>query len=111
MEIDITEVVVAMIGVLSVVITSVVVPLIKMKLDKEQWETLMLYTTAGVQAAEILFGSKKGQEKLKYVMDYVEKQCAAHNIKVDTQTIRIAAENAWEALGLGRKEECYGDGE
>ena len=38
MEIDITQIVVAVIGLLSVIVTSVVVPLIKSKLTNSQWE-------------------------------------------------------------------------
>lgn len=104
MEIDITQIVVALIGLLSVVITSVVVPLIKSKVTGEQWELIMRYALAGVQAAEILIGAGKGEEKLQWVMDYIEEQCKAHGIKVDMETIRIAIENAWKQLGLDQDE-------
>ena len=66
MEIDITQIVVAVIGLLSVIVTSVVVPLIKSKLTN--------------------------------------RQCAAHGIKIDADTIQIAIENAWKALGLDQKQ-------
>ena len=52
--IDITEIVVAVIGLLSVIVTSVVVPLIKSKLTNSQWESICNYAVAGVQAAEII---------------------------------------------------------
>ena len=54
MEIDITQIVVAVIGLLSVIVTSVVVPLIKSKLTNSQWESICNYAVAGVQAAEII---------------------------------------------------------
>lgn len=48
MNIDITEIVVAVIGLLGIVITSVVVPLIKSKLTNSQWETIKNYALVGV---------------------------------------------------------------
>ena len=38
--IDVTEIVVAVIGLLSVIVTGVVVPLIKSKLTNSQWESI-----------------------------------------------------------------------
>ena len=45
------KIVVAVIGLLSVIVTSVVVPLIKSKLTNSQWESICNYAVAGVQAA------------------------------------------------------------
>ena len=104
MNIDITEIVVAVIGLLGIVITSVVVPLIKSKLTNSQWETIKNYALAGVQAAEILIGAGNGIKKFEKAKQYIEKQCAAHGIKIDTDTIQIAIENAWKDLGLDHKQ-------
>ena len=105
MEIDITQIVVAVIGLLSVIVTSVVVPLIKSKLTNSQWESICNYAVAGVQAAEIIFNAQgKGAEKFAWAKDYIEQQCAAHGIKIDTDTVQIAIENAWKALGLDQKQ-------
>ena len=103
--IDITEIVVAVIGLLSVIVTSVVVPLIKSKLTNSQWESICNYAVAGVQAAEIIFNAQgKGAEKFAWAKEYIEQQCAAHGIKIDADTIQIAIENAWKALGLDQKQ-------
>ena len=105
-SIDVTEVVVAIIGVASIFTTSVVYPLIKSKLTNSQWETIKNYALAGVQAAEILFNAQgKGEEKLEWVSKYIEAQCAAHGIKIDMNTVRIAIENAWKNLGLDHSTE------
>ena len=104
MNIDITEIVVAVIGLLGIVITSVVVPLIQSKLTNSQWETIKNYALAGVQAAEILIGAGNGIKKFEKAKQYIEKQCAAHGIKIDTDTIQIAIENAWKDLGLDQKQ-------
>lgn len=105
-SIDVTELVVALIGVLSIFITSVVFPLIKSKLTNSQWETIKNYALAGVQAAEIIFNAQgKGEEKLEWVSKYIEAQCAAHGIKIDMDTVRVAIENAWKDLGLDKKHQ------
>lgn len=101
MNIDITQIVVAVIGLMSVIITSVVVPLIRSKLTNSQWESIKNYALAGVQAAEILFNAQgKGEEKLEWVSKYIEAQCKEHGIEIDTDTVRVAIENAWKELGL-----------
>lgn len=107
MNIDITQIVVAVIGLLGIIITSVIVPLIKSNLTNSQWETILNYALAGVQAAEIIFNAQgQGEEKLRWVSEYITKQCAAHGIKIDMDTVRVAIENAWKALGLDKKEEA-----
>lgn len=104
MNIDITQIVVAVIGLLGIIITSVVVPLIKSKLTNSQWESIKNYALAGVQAAEIIFNAQgKGEEKLEWVTEYIEKQCKAHGIEIDMDTVRVAIENAWKELGLDHK--------
>lgn len=106
MNIDITQIVVAVIGLLGIIITSVIVPLIKSKLTNSQWETILNYALAGVQAAEIIFNAQgQGEEKLRWVSEYITKQCTAHGIKIDMDTVRVAIENAWKALGLDKKNE------
>lgn len=107
MNVDITQIVVAVIGLLGVILTSVVVPLIKSKLTNSQWETILNYALAGVQAAEIIFNAQgQGEEKLRWVSEYITNQCLAHGIKIDMDAVRVAIENAWKALGLDKKEEA-----
>lgn len=106
MNIDITQIVVAVIGLLGIVITTVVFPLIKSKLTNSQWETIKNYALSGVKAAEIIFNAQgKGEEKLEWVSKYIEAQCKAHGIKIDMDTVRVAIENAWKDLGLDKKHQ------
>ena len=110
MDIDITQIIVALIGLLSVIITSVVVPLIRSKLTNSQWERIINYALAGVQAAEIIFNAQgKGEEKLEWVSKYIEEQCKAHGIEIDMDTVRVAIENAWKQLGLDKSESHSGN--
>ena len=105
MNIDITQIVVAVIGLLGLVVTSVLVPLIRTKINAEQWDIICNYAVAAVQAAEIIIGAGKGEEKFAWAKEYIEAQCAAHGIKIDMDTVRIAIENAWKDLGLDHNTE------
>lgn len=106
MSIDITQIVVAVIGLLGLVVTSVLVPLIRTKINAEQWDTIYNYAVAAVQAAEIIFDAQgKGAEKFEWAKDYIESQCKQHGIKIDMDTVQVAIENAWKTLGLDKKEE------
>lgn len=105
MNIDITQIVVALIGLMSLVITSVIVPLIKSKLTDAQWQMVKTYAIAGVQAAEIIFNAQgQGEAKLRWVSEYITNQCLSHGIKIDAETVRVAIENAWKNLGLDTHE-------
>lgn len=110
MNIDITQIIVSVIGLIGLILTGIVIPSLrswlKSKVTNEQWETIKNYALAGVQAAEILFNAQgKGEEKLEWVSKYIEAQCAAHGIKIDMDTVRIAIENAWKDLGLDHSTE------
>lgn len=111
MNIDITQIIVAAIGFAGLILTGIVIPSLrswlKSKVTNSQWETIKNYALAGVQAAEIIFNAQgQGEEKLRWVSEYITNQCAAHGIKIDMDTVRVAIENAWKALGLDKKEEA-----
>lgn len=105
MNIDITQIVVAVIGLLGLVVTSVLVPLIRTKINAEQWDTIYNYAVAAVQAAEIIIGAGKGAEKFAWAKEYIEAQCKAHGIKIDMDTVQVVIENAWKDLGLDHSTE------
>lgn len=110
MNIDITDIIVSAIGLVGLIMTGIVIPAlrtwVKSKVTNEQWETILNYALAGVQAAEILFNAQgQGEAKLRWVSEYITNQCLAHGIKIDMDTVRVAIENAWKALGLDKKEE------
>ena len=91
MNIDITQIVVAVIGLLSVIITSVVVPLLKKKLGAEKTSEIQKWAEIAVHAAEQIFnGTGKGQEKKEYVVNFLRE----HGFDVDDQAIENAIEAA-----------------
>lgn len=103
--IDVTDILVAVIGVIGAILTGIVFPLIKAKVTNEQWQTIASYAYAGVQAAEIIFNAQgQGEAKFEWVADYIEQQCAAHGIKIDGDTIKVVIENAWKEFGLDKHD-------
>lgn len=107
MNIDITQIIVSAIGLIGLILTGIVIPSLrswlKSKVTNEQWETIKNYALAGVQAAEIMIGAGNGEKKFEDAKKYIEKECAAHGIKIDTDTVERAIENAWKQLGLDKK--------
>ena len=53
-----------------------------------------------------MLGAGNGKEKFEQAKRYIEQQCKKYGIKIDMDTVRVAIENAWKALGLDKKEEA-----
>ena len=107
MEVDLTQIMVILVTLVSAVMTGILFPLIRSKVSAAQWELIKEFAVAGVQAAEIIFNAQgQGEEKLRWVSEYITNQCLAHGIKIDMDAVRVAIENAWKALGLDKKEEA-----
>ena len=95
MTINLTKIVVALIGLLGVIITSFVLPLIKSKMDNQKYETLLKWANAGVLAAEqILPKSGAGAEKKAYVQQYL----ANKGYNINLQEVDVAIEAAVFAM-------------
>lgn len=74
MTIDLTQIILAVITLLFGILMRYVIPNIKSKASAEQMELLRIAVKTAVYAAEQLYGSKQGQEKLQYVIDLLYKQ-------------------------------------
>lgn len=72
MTIDLTEIIVAVIGLCSALITGYVLPWLNAKLGSAKMERLERYVKVAVEAAEQLFGDGQGEAKLNYVENYLE---------------------------------------
>ena len=90
--IDITEVVVALIGLLGTILTAVLVPYIRSKLTLEQQQKLQMWIQVGVSAAEQLArtGVIRKQDRKQYVLDLLEK----HGMTADMDLIDAMLEGA-----------------
>lgn len=84
--IDLTPLAQAVIALAATVITLEIIPWIKAHTTAKQLALLQSTTKILVCAAEQLYGSGKGQEKLKYVKDELEQR----GYQVDTAAIEAA---------------------
>lgn len=71
MNIDYTELIQAIIALVSVLITTFLIPLLKKKFSAEKLEELKKWVGIAVNAAEQLYGSKAGQQKKEYVISFL----------------------------------------
>lgn len=71
MNFDYTELIHAIITLVSVIITGFIIPILKQKLNAEQRAKLLQYVKIAVAAAEQIYGSKTGQAKREYVLDFL----------------------------------------
>lgn len=86
LPIDLTPLFQALIGVLATIITVKVIPWIKARLTAEQQAIMDGLTRTAVYAAEQLYASGAGKDKMNYVVNYLAK----HGYKVDRAAIEAA---------------------
>lgn len=86
MEINLTEIIVAVIGVCSALITGFLIPYIQKNASAKAQENIKFWTGIAVQAAESIYSSGQGAEKKKYVLNYL----AEKGIKVDDAQVEAA---------------------
>ncbi|MEG0832818.1 MAG: phage holin, LLH family [Oscillospiraceae bacterium] len=84
--IDFTQIIVAVIGLCGMLITTYLIPFLTQKYGEVRMERVQRVIDVAVRAAEQLYGGKAGQEKKRYVMDYLESK----NIKIDDVQIEAA---------------------
>lgn len=97
MHIDLTQIALALIALLSTIITGFVVPWLKSKINVENGKmteiataTLKFAVETAVKAAEQLFNSDQGKEKKAYVLGVLKDQ----GYEVDLAAIDAAIEAA-----------------
>lgn len=73
--IDITEIIVAVIGLISAAIGALLVPYINSKWSAEKQNNLAYWVDVAVSAAEGIFtASKSGADKYEYVIEFLEQK-------------------------------------
>lgn len=98
MNIDITQIVIAIIGLMSAVITSVVVPLVKAKTTANQQVIIASLAHTAVLAAQQLYGSEDGQTKKEYAAEYVTGLMKKYGITLGSDEVSAAVEAALKEL-------------
>lgn len=103
--IDITPIIVAVIGLLGTIITAFLIPYLKTKLTATQFTYLDGVVKTAVYAAEILFaGSGRGKEKLEYVLEYAKTICENNHLTYDKEQVRQLIEKAWTDMKVETTE-------
>jgi len=89
--IDLTQIIVALIGLLTAVITVYLIPLLKAKTTKEDREKAQAWVKIAVEAAEMIYKEKgMGDTKFYYVRKFLEDK----GIVMDEQEIKLMIESA-----------------
>lgn len=73
--IDLTPIITAVLTLIISLISAFLIPYIKAKTTDGQFKTIKLWVQVAVQAAEMLYvGSGRGEEKKKYVLDFLNSK-------------------------------------
>ena len=92
---DITDIILAALALVSVIISTVVVPYVKSKTSAQQQAEINSWVKIAVSAAEQIYvGSGRGAEKKQYVLDWLHQR----NITVDETKLDAMIESAVYAL-------------
>lgn len=91
-QVDLTQIIMAVLGIIATVITAYVVPLLKNKLGDAKWTQFINIVSVAVDAAEQLGISGTINNKFDYAMEQVKIAMAKHGLTYDDQTIRAAIE-------------------
>ena len=80
---DYTNIIGAVITLLTVLLTTFIIPWIKQKYDSEKLKKWQAYVDIAVEAAEQLYDVNDGAAKKAYVIEYLSKK----GIKFDSETV------------------------
>lgn len=95
---DITEIISAVITIITACITVFLIPYLKTKLDEAKRKRIKEYVDVAVLAAEQLFpsldGEKMGKDKLNYVVKMLEANGITFNVDDINDSVRAMIESA-----------------
>lgn len=97
-EFDITPYVIGILGLLAMFVTTWLIPMIRSRLNLNQQEIVAAVSRTVVYAAEQLFGTKKGEEKLAYATERMQALLKKYRITLDTGALRPYIEAAVKEL-------------
>lgn len=102
MDEGLVKIILAVIALLSAIVTGVVVPYVKAKYDREKIEDTYVWVKKGVAAAEQLFKivDPTGEARKRYVIKYLEVK----NIKISEEDLEVFIEAAVKELNLIEKQ-------
>lgn len=98
LEFDITPYLIGILSLVALFISTWLIPMIKSKTNQTQQEIIQAGANIVVYAAEQLFGTKHGEEKLAYATERLQERLAKYGIKIDNGALRPYIEAAVKAL-------------
>ncbi len=93
---DLTQVIIAVIGVLGTIVTSFLIPLLRQKLTEAQMNKLAAFAKIGVYAAEQLYYPDEWESKKKYVQRFLEEK----GYDVNLEEVNAAIESSVKELRI-----------
>lgn len=99
-QIDLTQIILALATMIFALLTRHVIPSIREKMTNNQVELLRVAVKTAVYAAEQLYGSKQGQEKLAYVIDLLYQQGYVVDKNKVEDTVRALIESFVKELEM-----------
>lgn len=91
---DVTPYLAGLLSLLALFITSWLIPMLKARTTRDQQELIQACARTVVFAAEQLFGTRRGQEKLAYATEQLQERLRKYGIKLDTSALRPYIEAA-----------------
>lgn len=82
----------SIVAILSVVVTTVIVPYIKQRLGDDKYAELTNYVEWAVRSAEMLYTPEEWAEKKEYVMNYIIAKAGELNIELTENDINVLVE-------------------
>ena len=98
MNLDLTQIVVALIGLLGIIITSVVVPMVKANTSVKTQTIITNIIKTAVYAAQQIYTPEQWREKKEFAMDQVLKGLEQYGIALDTESVSDAIEAALKEI-------------
>ena len=94
--IDLTKIALSVIGLVSALLTTFLIPYLRQKLSSARLEEIRIWVNIAVKAAEMLYvGSGRGEEKKEYVLNFLNSK----GYTIDAESV----ENMVEAAVLEMK--------
>ena len=87
-----TVIIKAVVAILTVIITTVIVPYIKQSLGDNKFELLQDYIEYAVRCAEQVYTPEQWKEKKEYVSAYIIRKARELNIELSSEDIDILIE-------------------
>ena len=98
MNLDLTQIVVALIGLLGIIITSVVVPMVKANTSVKTQVIIANIIKTAVYAAQQIYTPEQWEEKKRFAMEQAIRGLEQYGVTLDEDTISDAIEAALKEI-------------